>query len=57
MWYVMCERYVAERRIAAGNRIIGGLAALIRRRNFSMAACLAVHNVVLVSTLLYRSEM
>ena len=43
-----------ERRIAAGNRV--NLAALMRRRNVSTAARLAVHNSVLVPTLLYGSE-
>ena len=33
----------AERRIAAGNKINGALAALMRRRNVSTAARLAVH--------------
>ena len=45
-----------ERRIAAGNRVNGALAALMRRRNVSTAARLAVHNAVLVPTLLYGSE-
>ena len=45
-----------ERRIAAGNSFNGALAALIRRRNVSTAARLAVHNAVLVPTLLYGSE-
>ena len=45
-----------EKRIAAGNRIDGALAALMRR-NVSTAARLAVHNAVLVPTLLYGSEM
>ena len=45
-----------ERRIAAGNRVTGALAALMRRRKVSTAACLAVHNAVLVLTLLYGSE-
>ena len=46
----------AERRITAGNRVNGALAALMRRRNVSIAARLAVHNAVLVPTLLYNSE-
>ena len=33
-----------ERRIAAGNKVNGALAALMRRRNVSTAARLAVHN-------------
>ena len=46
-----------ERRIAAGNKVNGALAALMRRRNVSTASRLAVHNEVLVPTLLYGSEM
>ena len=45
-----------ERCIAAGNSFNGALAALIRRRNVSTAARFAVHNAVLVPTLLYGSE-
>ena len=45
-----------ERRIAAGNRVNGALAALMRRRNVSTAARLAVHNAVLVPTLLNDSK-
>ena len=45
-----------ERRIAAGNKVNGALAALMRRRNVSRAARLAVHNAVLVPTLLYGTE-
>ena len=45
-----------ERRIAAGNKVNGALAALMRRRNVSTAARLAVHNAVLVPTLLYGIE-
>ena len=45
-----------ERRVAASNRVIGALAALMRRRNVSIDASLAVHNAVLVPTLLYCSE-
>ena len=45
-----------ERRIAAGNKVNGALAALMRRQNVSTAARLAVHNVVVVPTLLYGSE-
>ena len=45
-----------ERRIAAGIRVNGALAALIRRRNISTAARLSVHNVVFVPTLSYCSE-
>ena len=41
-----------ERRIAAGNGVNGVLAALMRRRNVRTAARLAVHNAVLVPTLL-----
>ena len=45
-----------ERRIAAGNKVNGALAALMRWRNVSPAARLAVHNAVLVPILLYGSE-
>ena len=45
-----------ERRIAADNKVSGALAALMRRRNVSTAARLAVHNAVLVPSLLYGSE-
>ena len=38
----------AERHIAAGNRVNGALAALMRRRNVSTAARFAVHNAVLL---------
>ena len=48
---------VVERRISDGNRVNGAVAALMRRRNVSSAARLAVHNAVLVSTLLYGGEM
>ena len=40
----------------AERRINGALAALFRRWNVSRAVRLAVHNVVLVTTLLYGSE-
>ena len=40
-----------ERRIAAGNRVNGTLAALMRQRNVSTGARLAVHNAVLLKTL------
>ena len=43
----------AERRIAAGNRVNGDLAALMSRRNVSTAAHLAIHNAVFVQMLLY----
>ena len=46
----------AKRCIAAGNRVDGALAALMRRRNVSSAARFAVYNTVLVPTLLYGSE-
>ena len=46
----------AVRRIAAGNRVNGALAALMRRRNVTTAAGLAVRNAVLAPTLLYGSE-
>ena len=56
-WYIweVCSREM-ERRIAAGNKVNGALAALVRLRNVSTAARLAVHNTVLVPTLLYGSE-
>ena len=49
------ERYemLAERRIAARNRVNSALAALVTGRNVGTAAGLTVHNAVLVSTLLY----
>ena len=43
-------------RIAAGDKVNGALASLMRRRNVSTAARLAVDNAVLVPTLLYGSE-
>ena len=46
----------AERRIAAGKKVNGVLAALTSRGNVSTAARLAIHNAVLVPTLLYDSE-
>ena len=45
-----------ERRFAAGNRVNGALAALMRRQNVSTAARLAVYNAVLVPSMLYGSE-
>ena len=42
----------AERRIAAGKKVNGVLAALTSRGNVSTAARLAIHNAVLVPTLL-----
>ena len=47
----------ANGHIAAVNRVNGTLAALMRRRKITTAACLAVYNPVLVPTLLYGSEM
>ena len=44
----------AERSVAAGNRVNGTLAALLKRRKGSTAARLVVHNTVLVPTLLYE---
>ena len=41
-----------ERRIAASNKVNGALATLMIRRNVNTAARLAVHNAVLVPTLL-----
>ena len=46
----------AKRRIAAGNRVKGALAALMGRRNVSTSARMAVHNAVLIPTPLYGSE-
>ena len=40
----------AERRIAAGKRVNGASARLMRRQNVSTAAHLTVHNPVLVQT-------
>ena len=45
-----------ERRIAAGNKVNGALAALMRRRYVNTAARLAVHNAVLVPTLLFAAK-
>ena len=45
-----------ERRNAAGNRVNGDLAALMRRGNVITTARLAVHIIVLVPTLLYGIE-
>ena len=45
-----------ESRIAAGNKVNGTLAALMRRQNVSIAARLTVHYTVLVPSLLYGSE-
>ena len=44
------------RSIAAGKRINGALAALMREQNVSTALRLNVHNAVLVPTPLYSSE-
>ena len=44
------------RRNAAGNRVNGALAALVRRRNVRTAACSAINNAVLVPTMLYGSK-
>ena len=41
----------ADRRVAAGNRVNGVLAALMRRRNVNKAEYLTEHNAVLVPTL------
>ena len=56
IWEVCSVEMDAEWRIAAGNRVNGALAALLRRRNVSTPARLAVHNAVLVPTLLYCSQ-
>ena len=45
-----------ERRIAAGNRVNGALAASIRRPNVSTAARLAVHNAVLTRYVVIRQR-
>ena len=45
-----------EKRIAAGNVVNSALAVLMKQQNVSTAARLAVHNAVLVPTLLYGSE-
>ena len=44
-----------ERRIATGNRVNEALTALMKRRNVSTAARLAVHNAVLVPALCYTA--
>ena len=46
----------AGRCIAAGNRVNGALAALMRRLTVSTTARLAVHNAVFLPMLLYGSE-
>ena len=45
-----------EKRIVAGNRVNGTLAALIRRRNVSTAACLVVRHAVLVPKFLWQKK-
>ena len=45
-----------ERRISADNKINVALAVLMRQRNVSTAARLAIHNAMLVPTVLYGSE-
>ena len=60
-WYIweVCSvemedtRGMWKKRIAAGNSVNGALAVLTRRRNVRPAARLALHNAVLVPTLLY----
>ena len=46
----------AVRRIGVASGVNGALTALMRRRNVSTGARLAVHNAVLVRTLLYDSK-
>ena len=45
-----------ERCIAAGKRVKGASAALMRRRNVTTAARLVVHSALQVPTLLYCNE-
>ena len=45
-----------EWHIAAGNRVNEALAAMMRRRNLTTGARLAVHNAVLAPTRLYGSK-
>ena len=52
----MFSRHGRYKMDAAGNRENGALAALMRRRNVSTAARFAVHNAMLVPTLLCGSE-
>ena len=56
IWEECSVEMDAKTRIAAVNRVIGALVALMRRRNFSTAAPLAVHNAVLVPTLIYGTK-
>ena len=48
---------VVKRRMAAGNRVNVALIVLIRRRNVSTTASLALYNTVLAPTLLYDNKM
>lgn len=41
---------------AAGNRLNGALAVLLRQQNVSVSTPLAVHNAILVPNFLYGSE-
>ncbi|CAG4954309.1 unnamed protein product [Parnassius apollo] len=45
-----------DRRVAAGNKGNGALNALVKRQGMVKSARLAIHNAVLVPTLLYGSE-
>ncbi|CAK1596166.1 unnamed protein product [Parnassius mnemosyne] len=45
-----------DRRVAAGNKVNGALTALVKRQGVAKSARLAIHNAVLVPTLLYGSE-
>lgn len=45
-----------KRCTAAGDRMNGALAVLLRRQHISFITSVAVHNAVLIPTLLYSSE-
>ncbi|GBP25035.1 hypothetical protein EVAR_94330_1 [Eumeta japonica] len=45
-----------ERRVSAGNTANGALLAIMNSKSVSRQACLAVHNGVLILTLVYGSE-
>ena len=45
-----------ERRVTAGIKVNGALAGLLKSQSITQKARLAVHNAVLVPTLLYGSE-
>ncbi|CAK1597415.1 unnamed protein product [Parnassius mnemosyne] len=45
-----------ERRVNAGNRVNGALHSIVKSQNVSKKARMAIHNAVLVPTLMYGSE-